>query len=385
MRVVDLFSGCGGLSQGFKAADYKVVAAFDSWNEAVEIYKQNFSHHAEVRNLTDTKQSVDVVAGWTPDIIVGGPPCQDFSHAGSRTEGDRANLTLVFAKIVCKVKPAWFVMENVDRAQKSNAYREARKIFKGCGYGLTEVILDASFYGVPQKRKRFFSIAGLYEDDEVLKPFLDALKTKTPMTVRDYLGNKLGIDHYYRHPCNYKRRAVFSIDEPAPTVRGVNRPVAPGYPGHKGDSAPISDALRPLTTYERSLLQTFPDNFILKGSKTVLEQMVGNAVPVNLAKCVATAIQEYRSTLILGDDPVFDEKFKEWLMQNKKMKPRSARDVLSRVKRVSSYVNVTMDVDDSDLVNLLEKNSEFSRLSKFVRPQMRRALVLYREYNKKYN
>lgn len=383
MRVVDLFSGCGGLSQGFKSANYKVVAAFDACREAIDTYKQNFSHHAEVRDLTDIQQSVDIVAGWTPDIIIGGPPCQDFSHAGQRIEGSRANLTLIFAKIVCKVKPAWFVMENVDRAKTSNAYREARKIFKGCGYGLTEVVLDASFYSVPQKRKRFFSIAGLYENDKILTPFLEALKSKTPMTVRDYLGNTLGIEHYYRHPCNYKRRAVFSIDEPAPTVRGVNRPVAPGYPGHKGDTAPINNDLRPLTTHERSLLQTFPDNFILNGSKTVLEQMIGNAVPVNLAKCVATAIKKYRSTLIIGDNTVFDENFKEWLMQNKKMKHRSARDVISRVKRVSKYVNVKMNVDDSDLVNLLEKNSEFSKLSKFVRPQMRRALILYREFNGK--
>lgn len=383
MRVVDLFSGCGGLSRGFEAANYNVVAAFDAWDIAIDTYKQNFSHHAEVRDLTDTHSSTDIVAGWTPDIIIGGPPCQDFSHAGPRSEGDRANLTLVFAKIVCDVKPAWFVMENVDRAKKSNTYREARKMFKDCGYGLTEVVLDASFFGVPQKRKRFFSIAGLYEDDEILIPFLDEMKANNPMTVRDYLGDKLGVEHYYRHPCNYKRRAVFSIDEPSPTVRGVNRPVAPGYPGHIGDSAPISQDLRALTTFERSLLQTFPDDFIFNGSKTVLEQMIGNAVPVNLAKCVATAIKNYRLNLIIGDDRVFDETFKEWLVKNKNMQPRSARDVLSRARRVSQYVNVRMAVDDSDLVNLLENNSEFSQLSQFVRPQMRRALILYREFDAK--
>ena len=383
MRVVDLFSGCGGLSQGFTAAGYQVVAAFDAWDIAIETYKKNFSHHAEVRDLTNTRSSIDVVAGWTPDIIVGGPPCQDFSHAGPRTEGDRANLTLAFAKIVCKVKPAWFVMENVDRARKSITYNAARKIFKGCGYGLTEVVLDASFYGVPQKRKRFFSIAGLYEDDDVLKPFLEELRSDTPMTVREYLGNALGIEHYYRHPCNYKRRAIFSIDEPAPTIRGVNRPVAPGYPGHNGDSAPLSAKIRSLTTLERALLQTFPSDFVFfNASKTDLEQMIGNAVPVNLAKCVATAIKNYRSTLIIGGNKVLNEKFKEWLIQNKKMKPRSARDVLSRAKRVSSYVNIKLDIDDNDLVNLLEKNSEFSKLSKFVRPQMRRALILYREFSK---
>ncbi|PIE75408.1 MAG: DNA (cytosine-5-)-methyltransferase [Deltaproteobacteria bacterium] len=382
MRVVDLFSGCGGLSQGFMNADYNIVAAFDAWPEAVETYKKNFSHHVEVCDLSDTQYSVDSVSGWTPDVIIGGPPCQDFSHAGPRREGERANLTLAFAEIVHKVRPAWFVMENVDRAKKSNVYQEARKIFKKCGYGLTEVVLDASFYGVPQKRKRFFLIAGLYERDDILIPFLQELKASKPMTVRDYLGNTLGLDYYYRHPCNYKRRAIFSIDEPAPTVRGVNRPVAPGYPGHKGDAAPVSDKLRPLTTQERALLQTFPNSYIFSGSKTDLEQMIGNAVPVNLAMNVALAIRKYQSTLVIGDAPVFDASFKNWLIENKKLTPRSAKDVLSRLKRVSKYVNVKMEVDDLDLINLLEKNSEFSRLSRYVRPQMRRALVLYREFSR---
>ena len=56
------------------------------------------------------------------------------------------------------------------------------------------------------------------------------------LTIRDYLGNEFGLEYYYRHPRNYSRRAILSIDEPSPTVRGVNRPVAPGYPGHKADA-----------------------------------------------------------------------------------------------------------------------------------------------------
>lgn len=383
MRVVDLFSGCGGLSQGFIDANYNVVAAFDAWNDAVDIYKENFNHYAEVRDLADLNSSVDVVSGWTPDIIVGGPPCQDFSHAGPRKEGDRANLTIVFANIICRVKPSWFVMENVDRASKSVTYQKARSMFKDCGYGLTEVVLDASFCGVPQKRKRFFCIASLHEEDNLLAPLFDQFKSDTAMTVRDYLGDSLGVEHYYRHPCNYKRRAVFSIDEPAPTVRGVNRPVAPGYPGHHGDTAPITDSLRPLTTNERALLQTFPCDFKFAGSKTTLEQMIGNAVPVNLAKFVADTIKYYRKSIIIGDDTVFDKNFKAWLMNNKGLKERSAKDVLSRVKRVSKFVNVRMKVAENDLLNLLEKNSEFAVLSKYVRPQMKRALVLFREFDNK--
>ena len=114
------------------------------------------------------------------------------------------------------------------------------------------------------------------------------------MTIRDYLGDSLGLDYYYRHPRNYSRRGVFSIDEPSPTVRGVNRPLPPGYKKHSGDPININlSDIRPLTTIERSYLQTFPDTFKFEGTKTNLEQMIGNAVPVNLAEFVAKGILQY--------------------------------------------------------------------------------------------
>ena len=112
------------------------------------------------------------------------------------------------------------------------------------------------------------------------------------MSIHDYLGNKLGIEHYYRHPRSYMRRGVFSIYEPSPTIRGVNRPIPKGYKKHEGDLADISK-IRPLTTKERSLIQTFPENFVFNGTKTNLEQIIGNAVPVKLAQFVANCINEY--------------------------------------------------------------------------------------------
>ena len=114
---------------------------------------------------------------------------------------------------------------------------------------------------------------------------------KTPMTLRDYFGNSLGFEFYYRHPRNYNRRAVFSIDEPAPTMRGVNRPVPKGYPGHKNDACPVTKDLHVLSTQERAKIQTFPENYKWVGSKTDIEQMIGNAVPVNLAKFVGETIK----------------------------------------------------------------------------------------------
>ena len=107
------------------------------------------------------------------------------------------------------------------------------------------------------------------------------------------MGNTLGIEYYYRHPRTYKRRAIFSIDEPSPTIRGVNRPIPNGYNGHPADKSAATDDLRPLTTIERSYIQTFPEDFIFKGTKTDLELMIGNAVPVKQARYVAKAIKSY--------------------------------------------------------------------------------------------
>lgn len=132
-------------------------------------------------------------------------------------------------------------------------------------------------------------------NDNVLDLYFDKNLSTTPMTIREYLGNSLKTDFYYRHPRNYNRRAVFSIDEPSPTIRGVNRPIPKGYKGHPKDASPINDKVRPLTTKERALIQTFPENFAWIGKKTDLEQIIGNAVPVKLAEFVGKCILEYIS------------------------------------------------------------------------------------------
>ncbi len=292
MKVIDLFAGCGGLSLGFQNAGYDIVAAFERWDTAVNCYKENFNHPIIQFDLLNTHDAIQAIQAYSPDMIIGGPPCQDFSHAGKRIENDRAELTESYAKIIAGVKPQCFVMENVDRAKKSHAYANAREIFKNAGYGLTEIVLDASLCGTPQKRKRFicFGMQGK-EDDFALVDFQHRLAEK-PMTLRDYFGDSLGFEFYYRHPRNYNRRAVFSIDEPAPTMRGVNRPVPKGYPGHKNDACPVNENLHVLSAKERALIQTFPVDYKWIGSKTDIEQMIGNAVPVKLAQFIGETIKE---------------------------------------------------------------------------------------------
>lgn len=293
MKTVDLFSGCGGLSLGFENAGFEILAAFDKWEPAVKVYRDNFNHPIYDIDL-GSQEGLELIKNLNPRMIIGGPPCQDFSSAGKRDETlGRADLTISYANIIAVAKPEWFVMENVGRITKSHILKQALHIFKKAGYGLSYQILDASLCGVPQSRKRFFLVGHRYSKDNFLNPYFNKNLSNKPMTLFDYFDNSLGIEYYYRHPRSYARRGIFSIYEPSPTIRGVNRPIPKGYIKHEGDLVEISDKIRPLTTKERSLIQTFPDSFIFNGSKTDLEQIIGNAVPVKLGEYVANCINEY--------------------------------------------------------------------------------------------
>lgn len=291
MKVVDLFSGCGGMSLGFQKAGFEVVAAYDFWEPCVRVYRDNFKHPIHFEDLRE-KEVQEKISVYNPDIIIGGPPCQDFSSAGKRKESHRADLTVVFAEIVTNYLPSYFIMENVQRITKSKALRDAKSIFKESGYNLFEKVIDASFCGVPQKRKRYFLFGSLEKEIDLLSFYLDKNFSQEEMSVHDYLGDKLKTEFYYRHPRSYARRGIFSIYEPSPTIRGVNRPIPKAYKKHKNDKSKPSDA-RALTSYERSLIQTFPEDFKWQGNKTDQELMIGNAVPVELAHFVGKSLKEF--------------------------------------------------------------------------------------------
>lgn len=293
IAAVDLFSGCGGMSLGFERAGFDIRAAFDKWGPAIDVYRKNFEHPIFEQDLSDVDVSAKEVLNFKPALIFGGPPCQDFSTAGFQDESrGRAALSVSFAEIVARVKPRWFVMENVATIKNTNAFKTVCSLYRDAGYGLTCKVLDAAYCGVPQTRKRMFIIGGYDEPENFLEDILTSGLSDTPMSIRDYLGDSLGIDHYFRVPTNYSRRGVFSIDEPSMTIRAVDRPIPPGYKGNPNDSAPISEA-RALTPKERSYIQTFPKEFEFFGGKSDINTMVGNAVPVNLAKYVASALAKY--------------------------------------------------------------------------------------------
>ena len=381
-RVVDLFAGCGGMSLGFQNVGFEIVGAFENWQLAVDCYAQNFNHPVYTSDLSDIENSISAIQALNPDIIIGGPPCQDFSHAGKRIEDKRAGLTETFAEIVACIRPRWFVMENVDRAMKSLAYKEARSILVDAGYGLTEKVLDASLCGVPQKRKRFFCIGSLNHDDDFLTQFIESKLNINETTLRDYFGATLDFDYYYRHPRNYSRRAVFSVDEPAPTMRGVNRPVPKGYPGHPGDACALNPSIRALTTLERALIQTFPADFKWIGTKTDMEQMIGNAVPVKLSEFVAKSLLHHIYECEKDKKPqviIEYSEFYNWLCGIHKLSEKVIKDTVSRLKRANTICELPPQ-PDSYYLFLLEHSDGYRSLTPTVRSQVKRAVTLYANY-----
>lgn len=296
MKAIDLFCGCGGMSLGFMNAGFTIVEAYDNWDPAVRTYEKNFLHPIRKIDLAES-EIVEIINGIKPEIIIGGPPCQDFSSAGYRDESKgRAQLSKTYTDIVSTAKPKFFVMENVPTIRLSKTYQYVRSTLKKSGYGLTEKVLDASYCGVPQKRKRLFLIGCLNAEDDFLAEILDKNLSEKPMSIHDYLGDSLGVEYYFRIPRSYSRRAIFSIYEPSQTIRGVDRPIPPNYKKHPQDPVDIGPLVRALTPKERSYIQTFPKDFIFEENRTNTNQMIGNAVPVKLAEYVANAILTYVNT-----------------------------------------------------------------------------------------
>lgn len=302
-RVVDLFCRAGGSTVGWKEAGFDVVLGVDNSEAALATYRANHAHDVRKLDLSHVGHAAAIIESYRPDIIIGSPPCTDFSSAGRRREGAAADLTRSFAEIVAKVRPRLFVFENVPQARRSRAYVEARAILEKSGYGFSEAVLDACRCGVPQRRRRLFLVGMLGEQ----AGWLDLSRgiASMPLSLREAFGEAFP-QHHYRHPRNSQRRAVFSADEPSPTIRGTNRPMSIRYQPRYGDTMTPNGA-RALTTRERAGIQTFPASYRWHGSKTAIELQIGNAVPPKMAKFVGdqllTALQEVASAIIIRHPP----------------------------------------------------------------------------------
>jgi len=166
--VIDLFSGCGGLSYGLQEAGFDVLLGIDNWQNSLDTFLYN---HKNAKILEGDISEVDSkeikkIAGKKIDVIVGGPPCQGFSLSGPRNFYDKRNrLYIEFLRIVKDLKPKAFLIENVPGlAALFNGEVKERIIeeFSKLGYAVNAQILNASDYGVPQNRRRivFVGIKG---------------------------------------------------------------------------------------------------------------------------------------------------------------------------------------------------------------------------------
>lgn len=426
MRAIELFCGAGGMSLGLRRAGFELVQAYDSWAPAVEAYRCNVGRHVWQRDLKDIFQISPVIAALQPDIIVGGPPCQDYSSAGGRVEGENAGLTRAFAMLVALGRPEWFVMENVRQAAKSKAWKDARAMLVSADYGLTEIALDASFYGVPQSRKRLFVIGRLGERDGFLASALAAAKSDRPMTVRDMLGEGIG-DAFYVHPRYKHKRGLWSVDDPAPTVRTAYRhPIPKGYEltaadrdllakgafftrpfytgrgvrtldepapaivrttrerpratylsqPHPGDPVAV-DQTAILTQEQVAKIQGFPVGWDWGAAKIRdIDQMIANAVPPPLAEAVGRVILARQAGQTI---PAIEGRFFQWLRKRGRS-PQSARNLMSQVNRARrllgghTFQNLALEIA------ALESTEGFAALSKKRQSDLRSALRLQAEW-----
>ncbi|HJO67919.1 MAG TPA: DNA cytosine methyltransferase [Sphingomonas sanguinis] len=169
-KVLDLFSGAGGIAEGFRSAGFQIVGGIDSWAPAVETFSANFPEAVGIEADLRKMKAADVTAEIDEkiDIIVGGPSCQGFSTSGglSRATGrdssdPRNKLFLNYVDLVENLDPSWIVFENVPGLLLYDQGRVALEIvaaFREIGYSLLPVILLAADYGVPQLRRRLFFI-----------------------------------------------------------------------------------------------------------------------------------------------------------------------------------------------------------------------------------
>lgn len=348
--VVSLYSGAGGLDLGFARAGFIPVVANDIDEDAAATHAQLHTikdpeWKVAAKNLRNTKVFHDDVRDLNDyfyegqaDLVIGGPPCQGFSVAGRMDPEDpRSRHVFDFLGLVSLIKPKAFVMENVASLARNKRWKDVIERLKESAapdYNVDLVVLDASHWGVPQKRHRMFLI-GTPLGSEPLD-FTGTPTKDNPPSVRDALRNLAD----YEKPGNdslctakitmaknpiLRRSAyagmlfngqgrVINLDGPAPTLpasMGGNRtPIVDqdsletGKPSwieqyHRRlfeekkpplEFLPPSARLRRLTVEEAAVIQTFPSDTPFQGRQSSRFRQIGNAVPPLLSFAVANAV-----------------------------------------------------------------------------------------------
>lgn len=341
--ILDLFSGCGGLSRGFHNAGFDTLFAADHFDAAVSTFTEN--HGSQCHNVEIDDQMELPVA----DVIVGGPPCQGFSSAGPRRENDHRNtLVSVFANIVVRDRPKAFVFENVEgflTADRGTRVFELLRPLVDAGYRIHLRKINAANYGVSQHRKRVIAVGGLNWSPTFAPPShraigapgslnagtglpptpsleevlagLPPVATTPPGTIQGHYAKTLsGLDakrvemlkqgqtmkdlpEELWHP-SFARRANRRVADGTPTEKrggapsGLKRLIA-DQPSKAITTGATSEFVHPtedrnLTLRECARIQSFPDSFQFLGTQGQQLLQIANAVPPLLAEAIGRAL-----------------------------------------------------------------------------------------------
>ena len=303
MKIVSLFSGIGGLDQGFEQAGFNVVWANDFDKYAVQTYQANFKSPIILGDIN----AIDLNEIPDHDVLIGGFPCQPFSMMGSELGFEDARGTLFFriaeiinSKIEKGKKPRAIVLENVRSLKTHNGgktFSTITKILeKDLGYKMYSMVLNSANYGVPQTRNRTFIVCFANQDAIFSSP----KEVKLNMTLHDVLEKDV-LEKYFLSEkiiptilsngtggYNAKSEIDLPIARPlCATMAKMHRACQDNYVTQNG-------RIRRLTPRECARLQGFDDDFIIPVSDAQAYKQFGNAVTVNVANAVA---KEVRKTL----------------------------------------------------------------------------------------
>lgn len=324
MRIVSLFSGAGGLDLGFHKAGFQTVAANEIDPKIIPTFKANFPDvemiAGDICNVFSSEFPDNI------DGIIGGPPCQSWSEAGSLKgiEDKRGQLFYEYIRIIRDKKPLFFVAENVSGmlAQRhSEAVRGFLRLFDEAGYNVFMKLVNANDYDVAEDRERVFYI-GFRKDLGITnfafpqplsyKPTLkeciwDLKDTAIPARDKNMTNGDACVvpNHEYFigsfSSIFMSRNRVRSWDEPAFTVQASGRqcqlhPQAPKMVKVAADKQIFAvgkeHLYRRMTVREVARIQGFPDSFkFIYSDVNYGYKMIGNAVPINLAYHIAKQIK----------------------------------------------------------------------------------------------
>lgn len=331
MNLISLFSGCGGLDLGFERAGFVIPVANEFDKKIWATYKANHRNthliEGDIRNIR--KEDIEEFIDGEVDGIIGGPPCQSWSEAGSLKgiKDSRGQLFFDYIRILKEFKPKFFLAENVSGMlanRHSEAVQNILQLFEEAGYDVSFTMVNAKDYGVAEERKRVFYIGfrqdlkisfgfpkGSTKDDSkkiTLRDIIwDLQDTAVPAGAKNYHNPKaINNNEYFTgaySPIFMSRNRVKSWDEQAFTVQASGRqcqlhPQAPKMVKvEKNDCRFVEgkeELYRRMTIREVARVQGFPDDFqFIYNDTNTAYKMIGNAVPVNLAYEIACAIKKY--------------------------------------------------------------------------------------------